>query len=338
MRADRNARPHEGVPPRGDRRARARRRLGRHCRGRVRRGDGPVGLGQVDVHERRRLPRRADLGHLPVQRRGRRGTFHRRAGRHPEPLDRVRVPAVQPARAHVGAGQRRAAVALRRRPGAGAPCPRVAEAGAGRARHPLGSSSRPTVRRPAAARRHRARARQRPQADPRRRAHGRPRFGDEPRSHGAAAGAQPLRHHDRRRHARAGHRDVRVAADRVPRRQDRLRHAQRACQRGRRTPRGRHLPATQRPRAETGGPRGAHELPCHAARRAGRPARQQAALRADDAGHHHRRRRGHHDGRRRRRRAGARRGPDQEPGLQPHHRAVGQLHDAAARARARARS
>ena len=55
-------------------------------------------------------------------------------------------------------------------------------------------------------------------------------------------------------------------------------------------------------------------------------AHEQAALGADDARHHHRRRRGHRDGRRRRRRAGARRGPDQEPRLEPDHRAARQRH------------
>ena len=57
-----------------------------------------------------------------------------------------------------------------------------------------------------------------------------------------------------------------------------------------------------------------------------RAARQQAAQHADDARHHHRRRRGDHDDRDRRGRAGARRGPDQEPRLEPDHRAARQLH------------
>ena len=40
----------------------------RHHGGRFRRGDGPVGLGQVDDDEHPRLPRRADRGHVPVPR------------------------------------------------------------------------------------------------------------------------------------------------------------------------------------------------------------------------------------------------------------------------------
>ena len=64
----------------------------------------------------------------------------------------------------------------------------------------------------------------------------------------------------------------------------------------------------------------------HAQGRARGAAHEQAALVADDARHHHRRRGGDRHGGRRRRRAGARRGPDQEPRLQPDHRAVRQLH------------
>ena len=168
------------------------------------------------------------------------GLVHRRTGRHPQPLDRLRVPAVQPAararRRWKTSSCRCSTAACRRRSAARARCRSWSRSGLARASdHHPGAA----FRRPAAARRHRARAGQRSQADPRRRAHRRARFGDEPRGDGAAAGAQPLRHHDRRRHARAGHRDVRVAADRVPRREDRLRHAQRARgrqRRARRTP------------------------------------------------------------------------------------------------------
>ena len=57
--------------------------------------------------------------------------------------------------------------------------------------------------------------------------------------------------------------------------------------------------------------------------RAARAPREQAAEHAHDAGHHHRRRRGHHDGRGRRRCLGPRGRADPEPGIQPHHRALG---------------
>ena len=97
--------------------------------------------------------------------------------------------------------------------------------------------------RPAAARRDRARAGQRPEADPRRRADRRARLDDERRGDGAAAGAEPRRHHDRAGHARARHRRVRVAHDHVPRRPRRRRP--------------RHVPrvADDRPRAVAAAPR-----------------------------------------------------------------------------------
>ena len=44
--------------------------IGRHRRRRVRRDHGAVGLGQVDVHERARLPRHADRRRVPARRRG----------------------------------------------------------------------------------------------------------------------------------------------------------------------------------------------------------------------------------------------------------------------------
>jgi predicted ABC-type transport system involved in lysophospholipase L1 biosynthesis ATPase subunit len=69
-----------------------------------------------------------------------------------------------------------------------------------------------------AAGRDRSRTGQRSQTHTRRRADGRARFRDQPRSHGAAAGAQSRRHHDHRRHARAGHRCVCLAPAGVPRR------------------------------------------------------------------------------------------------------------------------
>ena len=85
-------------------------------RGRVRRGHGAVGLGQVDVHEPARLPRRADARRVLL------------AGENVASLSgdalaairnrthRLRVPELQPAAAHLRARERRAAAALRRVP------------------------------------------------------------------------------------------------------------------------------------------------------------------------------------------------------------------------------
>ena len=56
---------------------------------------------------------RPTRGPLPAGRRGRLAARPRRTGRHPQPEDRLRVPGLQPAVAHVGAGERRAADALR---------------------------------------------------------------------------------------------------------------------------------------------------------------------------------------------------------------------------------
>ena len=86
--------------------------------GRVRRGHGPVGLGQVDADEHPRLPGHPDPRLVPPGRRGRGGARRDRPRRHPQPAHRVRVPAVQPAAVAVGVAQRRAPAGLR--PGADA--------------------------------------------------------------------------------------------------------------------------------------------------------------------------------------------------------------------------
>ena len=65
---------------------------------------------------------------------------------------------------------------------------------------------RPALGRPAAARRHRPRAGQRPAADPRRRADRQPRHADQRRDHGDLPGAERAGHHDRPGDARARHR------------------------------------------------------------------------------------------------------------------------------------
>ena len=80
----------------------------------------------------------------------------------------------------------------------------------------LGDRARPpaerALRRPAAARRHRARAGHAARAAPRRRAHRQPRQPHDRRGHGALPGAERPGHHDPDRHARARHRAVRASA------------------------------------------------------------------------------------------------------------------------------
>ena len=118
--------------------------------------------------------------------------------------------------AHLRGRERRAAAALQptvpaaeRRRSALA---RLAEVGlAERAAPP----SRAALGRPAAARRDRARARQRPGADPRRRADRRARHAHELRADGAAAAAEPRRHDGRAGDARARRRGVRLAHHRA---------------------------------------------------------------------------------------------------------------------------
>ena len=65
--ADRHRAPVQGLSARAADPARAERRFGAHRAGRVRGGDGPVGLGQVDLHEHARLPRQPDPRHLPAR-------------------------------------------------------------------------------------------------------------------------------------------------------------------------------------------------------------------------------------------------------------------------------
>ena len=96
--------PDQGLSSRSAHGARAARRLGRDRARRVRRGHGPVGLGQVDLHEPPRLPRHADARQLPARRRGRRAASTRDAlAPDPQPQDRLRVPDLQPAAARTSA-------------------------------------------------------------------------------------------------------------------------------------------------------------------------------------------------------------------------------------------
>ena len=101
----------------------------------------------------------------------------RRAGRHPQPDHRLRLPELQPALAHQRPGERRAAAALRRRPAppsaTSGPARRWSGSGLGdRARPP----PQPDVGRPAAARGHRPRPGQPAARPPGRRADRQPRL------------------------------------------------------------------------------------------------------------------------------------------------------------------
>ena len=102
---------------------------------RVRGHHGPVRLGQVHPDAHPRLPRRPHLGDVPSGRRGREHDVRGRAGPRPQPADRIRLPAVQPAGLAHRLAERRAAAGLRRRgPGRRAssgPWPRSTGSGSG---------------------------------------------------------------------------------------------------------------------------------------------------------------------------------------------------------------
>ena len=128
---------------------------------RVRRRHRAVGLGQVDADAHPRLPRSADVRAVHPRRPGRVADVEGPARRGPQQEDRLRLSGLQPAVAHDGARQRRAAAALRRRQDEDGRAAPAGDGGAdggrpGRARR---SSSESAVRRPAAARGDRARAR-----------------------------------------------------------------------------------------------------------------------------------------------------------------------------------
>ncbi len=169
----------------------------------------------------------------------------------------------------------------------------------------------PALGRPAAAGRDRARARRQAARHPRRRAHGQPRLAHEPRGDGALPGARRAGDHDRRRHARAGHRGVRVARRAREGRQGAVRRRGRsrsAWSSG--TARSRRQGLRHEPLADP--PRGAPRHPA-----------EQAPLVPDDARHRHRRRRRHRDDGHRRGRAGRHRGELRRDGDEPPHRPAG---------------
>src|SRR5215216_1429778 len=207
----------------------AARRLAGRVRGRAGRRGRTVGLRQVDPaahhgHARARVGwKRARGG---PRRRGARRARARRAARGP---DRLRVPAVLPARRHDGARERRDRAALYRRERL-----RAARAGARRARArgaraPARALAGAAVGRRAPAGGDRAGARGPAGDRVRRRADRQPRLALGRRDHGAADGARTRRRDDRRDHARRGDRGVAPAPDRAARRARRGGHGRAAA-------------------------------------------------------------------------------------------------------------
>ena len=176
-------------------------------------------------------------GAVPVPRRARRGAVARPARAAAPPLPRLRVPGLQPAGAHLGAGERRAAAALPRRERRGAARGRAREAlqsvGLGGLGAPHAGRA---LRRPAAARGHRARHRHRAGRAAGRRAH------RQPRHRSAASEIMELlrgaerrpRHHRADGHARARHGGLCAARGALRRRPHRQRRAEPAARRPRR--------------------------------------------------------------------------------------------------------
>ena len=218
----RDREPHARLQDGRDRGARARRRDAPGAARRVPRRHGPVGLGEVHVHEHRRLPRPADRGAVRPRGRGRLVARARRARRDPQRQDRVRLPELQPPLAHVGARERRAPAPLLEEVeahGRGGARPRDALPRARGPQGPLGPHVRAALGRAAAARRDRAEPRERARDPPRGRADGQPRLEDVRGGHGDLPGPERRGQDRRPHHARAGHRAVRPAHRHVPRRE-----------------------------------------------------------------------------------------------------------------------
>ena len=245
----------------------------------------------------------------------------RRAVGDPQPADRLRVPGIQPAGAHLRGRERRAAAAVRaRRPhlAGGAPPPRDGGAGRGRPAGSRRASPQPAVGRPAAARRHRARAAERSGDPACRRADRQPRQPHQRRGDGHLPAAEGrARHYNRPDHARAAGGRVRLAHHPLQGRPRRVGSAEHiAPRRGRRARSGRARPGR--------GPcNRAHSH--HPRHRAARAAAQPSADVADDHRHDDRRRGGADDDRHRDRRRDRDRGPDSRRRHEPDRRHRRQL-------------
>ena len=192
---DRGPRP--GLPDGRGRGARPRRRLALDPARRVRRDHGPVGLGQEHVHEHRRLPRPADRRAATSSTAStsrastatsapRSATARSASSSSPSTCSRARrrsrtssCPLIYSPDGHDREGP------ARRRRGS---CLAIVGLGG-----PRGPPPEPALRRPAAARRDRARADQRPQAHPRRRADRQPRHEDLRGDHGRLPAPQRRR-------------------------------------------------------------------------------------------------------------------------------------------------
>ena len=193
-------------------------------RGRDGRGDGAVGLGEVDSPEPHGRPRRADVGGAPRGRGGPRDEERGGAVALPADARLVRLSGLPPdADAH-GRAERRAAAPPRGAAGGRGAREGAEDARGGRPRRADDAPPRRALRRRAAARRHRAGARHRRAAPPRRRADGEPRHrarrGDPPAPEVDPRGARDDDRHGDARPARR--RGVRAGRE-VPRRPRRRR-------------------------------------------------------------------------------------------------------------------
>ena len=118
---------------------------------------GRVGLGQEHADEHPRLPGPADVRlHTCWMGRTWRRSDDDALSRDPRPADRVHLPGVQPDQRADDRGERRGAAVLPGRAAGSSPAAGDRETEPGGSRRPAHASSQRAVRRPAAARRHRA--------------------------------------------------------------------------------------------------------------------------------------------------------------------------------------